>query len=119
MDTTNPKDAAGEAKAPLYLVPPILVIQAADAMAEGAKKYGPYNWRATRVRATVYISAMLRHLAAYADGENVTEDCIHHLAHVAASCAILLDAEALDQLIDDRPTNGPAPGVLADYEPLP
>ena len=43
---TNPKDAIGAAKLPLHLVPDTLRIYAAMAFAEGASKYGAYNWRA-------------------------------------------------------------------------
>lgn len=114
VDNTNPKDRLGVLKAPLRLVPPALAIETARAMANGAKKYGPYNWRDTEVRVTVYLEAILRHVMAYMDGEETAEDSgIDHLAHAAAGLAIIFDARAVGTLLDDRPTRGPAAKLLA------
>lgn len=67
-------------------------------------KTGAYNWRSTQVNASTYISAMMRHWAAYLDGEDRAEDSkCHHLAHIVANCNILMDAEKCGTLIDDRP----------------
>jgi hypothetical protein len=69
----------------------------------GADKYGPYNWRKTKVCTTTYIAAMMRHLNAWRDGEDLDpESGITHLAHVVASCNILMDAAACNTLEDDR-----------------
>lgn len=112
-DSGNPKDAIGDLKPPLHLVPAVLDIQVAQAMRNGAEKYGPYNWREKKVRAHVYIAAARRHLAAWFDGEDVASDSgIHHLAHAAACLAILLDAEATGNLIDDRPVPGAASRLI-------
>ena len=112
-DSGNPKDAVGELKPPLHLVPAALTIQVSQAMKNGAAKYGPYNWREKKVRAHVYIAAAQRHLAAWFDGENVASDSgVHHLAHAAACLAILLDAEATGNLIDDRPPHGAAARLI-------
>lgn len=113
-DPANPKDRLGDTKPQLHLVPPALTILASQAMADGAAKYGPYNWREKPVRMTVYISAIQRHLAALMDGEEVTRDTgVPHLGAIAASIGILADAQATGNLIDDRPTTGPA-GDLID-----
>jgi len=60
---TNPKDLIGTKKPPLGLVPTAGIIHEAMAMKDGAKKYGPYNWRENgkAVRYTVYHNAALRH----------------------------------------------------------
>jgi hypothetical protein len=103
-DTANPKDAAGRAKVPLWLLSP--VAKAAWAMAQfvGKVKYGAWNWRGTQVLASVYLSAAMRHLDAYLSGETYDpDDGTHHLGNVMACCAILLDAAACGKLIDDRP----------------
>lgn len=75
----------------------------------GAEKYGPYNWRETGVCATTYVAAIMRHLNAWRDGEDLDpESGISHIAHVACSCNILLDAQHCNTLQDDRyrkPTN--------------
>jgi hypothetical protein len=55
----------------------------------------------------VYVDAALRHLNAWFDGEQEASDSgVHHLGHARACMAILLDAEATGNLIDDRPAEG-------------
>ena len=99
----DPKGVAGNKKAPLHLIPPTAMEKTAWAHKLGADKYGPYNWRNTRVCATIYIAAMMRHLNAWRDGEDLDpESGITHLAHVVASCNILMDAAACNTLEDDR-----------------
>ncbi len=112
---TNPKDLVGQTKVQTWLVPPAGKIATAEALMDGAKKYGPYNWREKGVKTTVYISAIERHLMAYLDGEDVASDSkVHHLGHVMACCAILLDAEAQGNIVDDRPIHGAASRLLAE-----
>lgn len=113
MDKTNPKDKIGQLKPNLHLVPPVLIIHVAKAMENGSKKFGPANWRKNKVKGTIYISACLRHLMAYSDGEEHAKDSgVHHLAHAAACLGILLDAKETGNLIDDRPTPGVAAAVI-------
>ena len=103
----NPKAAFGSAKPLLGLSPSIFQVQLALALAWGARKYGRFNWRRDPVRGSTYVSAMERHLALYAAGEDVDpETGVSHLGHVAASCAILLDAAANGTLRDDRAATG-------------
>lgn len=115
--SVNPKDLIGATKAPLGLVPPALVVSVAPVMALGAKKYGPYNWRDKQVKLSVYLEAMLRHTLAALDGQWADpESGEPHLAHVAAGVGIVLDAQAIGQLVDDvseRP-KGAAPLLLAE-----
>lgn len=100
---SNPKSALGVKKPPIHLVSPISILHEAMAMAEGGMKYGPYNYRADHVAATVYIAAAMRHILAWSMGEDLTKDSkLHHLAHAKACCGILLDAEANGSMIDDR-----------------
>ena len=107
--TENPKDKIGKTKPDISLVPPVAIIQEAVAMGLGAKKYGPYNWRDTPVRASVYISAAFRHLYQWLDGDNADpESFVSHLAHVRACCGIVMDAESVGKLVDDRPAAGEA-----------
>lgn len=115
-DTTNPKDLLGMRKPPLWLVPSGGLIDVAMAFKDGAKKYGPYNWRKKDVRLTVYIDAALRHLFALLDGEDRARDSDHHhAAHAAACMFIILDALHCDNLIDDRPVKGPAGDLIEKY----
>lgn len=108
----NPKTAAGAKKPDLSVVPPIGVIHLATAMMNGAAKYGPFNWRQQGISTRPYIAAALRHLFAYLDGEDYSADTteagapVHHLGHVMACCAILLDAKSVGQLNENRPVPG-------------
>lgn len=101
---TNPKDAIGDKKAPLHLCSPIAMLHWALAQFAGLLKYGAWNWRPSGVRASVYIAAIKRHTDAYNSGERLDPvDGSHHLGNVMACCAILLEAEAAGNLVDDRP----------------
>lgn len=108
----NPKDSVGAKKAPTRYVPQALVLEVAPVMANGAAKYGPFNWRQQPVSAITYAEAIQRHLSAWVDGQDDAEDSgLSHIAHIAASCGILLDAKANASLLDDR-TPGPAADIL-------
>lgn len=101
----NPKTEHGVKKAPLHLVPPAGIIHEAMAMADGAEKYGPYNWREKNISSSIYYAACLRHLMAWWDGEECAEDSgVHHLGHARACLGILLDG--VETLNDDRPVPG-------------
>lgn len=104
----NPKDLLACEKVPFDLVPTSAVAELATAMAEGALKYGRYNWRVMDVRASVYLAAAYRHLGKYLNGDNYdNETYVNHLASVMACCAIIIDASVCGTLIDDRPPAAP------------
>lgn len=106
------KDIEGQKKTPLRVVPPILDIEVSGPLSQGAQKYGSYNWRDKDISLAMHLEAIERHLAAYKDGENRAPDSgFTHLAHAAATLAILMDAGACGTLIDDR-CYGPAGSVL-------
>lgn len=117
----NPKTAMGAKKPDTSVVPSIAIMHLATAMMNGAEKYGPYNWRDAAVSARVYIAAADRHLKSFLDGENFSADTVaagrpvHHLAHVMACCAILLDAESVGMLNDNRPTVPGKTGELIEH----
>lgn len=116
----NPKTLVGAAKVPLHLVPPSATHYLAMAFKDGARKYGPYNWRDKKVSASVYVAAAKRHIDAWWDGENLSPDAlVEHLAHVMACCAIILDAKSVGMLNDDRPTRGASGELQASFvQPL-
>lgn len=118
VDETNPKDLIGIKKVSMGLLPAAGKITGALAMKHGAQKYGPYNWRDKKIRMTVYLDAIERHLLALQDGEDFASDSgIKHLGHIIAGASIILDAEEGEQLIDDRhKVSGPAPALLERYE---
>lgn len=112
---TNPKDLVGQTKANIFLIPPAALIAEAEAFMDGAKKYLPYNWREKGVRSSVYLSAAMRHMMSYQDGEEVASDSlVHHLGHARACLGIILDAIAQGNLVDDRPVKGSASRLLAE-----
>lgn len=112
----NPKTAYGLTKVPLHLVPPSAKHFLAMGFADGAVKYGPYNWRDNAVSASVYVAALNRHMDAWWDGEEVAKDSgVEHLAHALACIAIIVDAMTSGNLIDDRPTKGAAARLQVDY----
>lgn len=104
----NPKDLFGNKKVSITKLPQIAVLHGAHAMMNGADKYGPYNWRDRAVIASIYIDAAMRHLMAWFEREELASDSgVHHLGHALACCAILLDAQATGNLLDDRPKINP------------
>lgn len=112
---SNPKDQFAVAKLPLHLVPDVLPMFAALAFAEGAAKYGAFNWRETGVRASVYISALRRHLAKWMAGEECDPlTGVPHLASALACIGIILDARMSGVLVDDRPPAQPALSAAID-----
>lgn len=116
-DNTNPKDLLGIKKVPLGLLPAAGKIYGAMAMKDGAVKYGPYNWRDKKVKLTIYLDAIERHLLAIRDGEWAAADSgMPHLGHLIACSAILADAYEGDFLINDLPLPGPCAKTLDKFE---
>ena len=102
-EVLDPKGVAGATKCPMHLLPPFALREAAWAHKCGAEKYGPYNWRRTKVCASTYIGAILRHLTEWQMGaDSDPESGRSHLAHIVASCNILMDAAEHGTLVDDR-----------------
>lgn len=112
---SNPKEAFGDAKIPMDLLPDTATVQFNLAFLEGALKYGQYNWRVAGVKASTYIRAMRRHIAKFENGQDVDPaTMVHELASVGACCAIILDAIACGKLNDDRPPHANMEKALAD-----
>lgn len=110
---SNLKTVAAQGKPTISSIPPIAVFALGKAMQDGEFKYGRYNWRDTGSTSSVFFDAMGRHLFAWYSGEDHAKDSkIHHLAHLMAGCAILLDAEFHGALNDDRPENSNVENML-------
>lgn len=116
----NPKQAYGDRKVPLHLVPPTALIYMALAFREGARKYGAYNYREIDVEAMTYLGAALRHIQAVIDGEWIDPETgdakVPHIGAAMASMGILADAYEGNHLIDNRPPAGPAARLLEEYK---
>jgi hypothetical protein len=109
----NPKNVAASDRIKLSYLPPAGIIHGAHACMDGADKYDPYNWREKQIALMEYASAMKRHIEAWEDGEDEASDSLcHHLGHVIATAAIMLDAIECGCAIDDRPKKGVAASLL-------
>jgi hypothetical protein len=120
----NPKQAYGDRKVPLHLVPPMATAYTALAMREGATKYGAWNFRETEIELMTYIGAIRRHCDAIVEGEWIDNDDLFmpdgtpiwwlpkkpHLAGLLASGAILADQWEAGRVIDNRPRDMEAYG---------
>lgn len=113
----NPKTRLGIQKVPMHLVPPSAKIALATAFADGANKYGPYNWRDETVSASIYYAAAQRHIDRWWDradeGDLAPDSLVHHIDHAMACLAIIKDGLTIGKLNDDRPPKGAA-GALQD-----
>lgn len=99
----NPKDRSGLAKPNLSIVPLIPLYEAALALFEGARKYGPWNWRKEKIDEVVYVDAAIRHLNQWLSGEDIDPDSeLPHISKAIAGLILLRDAQAHDCSIDTR-----------------
>lgn len=101
---TNPKDVVGIRKAPMSTVPSGVMAEVGVAMLEGACKYGRHNYRISGVRASVYYDALMRHMLAWWEGEDVDPDSnLSHVTKAITTLVVLRDAMMQNMLTDDRP----------------
>lgn len=104
LKPTNPKDAIGLTKVPLHLLSPIVKAYASIAHYLGNVKYGAWNWRAGGARASVYVSALHRHVDRWWAGEEFDPaDGTPHLANALCCLNIIIESKYDGKLIDDRP----------------
>lgn len=115
MSEHNPKyiEALKRGKLDFSVVPWAAIIGMAQAMNEGAGKYGRFNFRQDKIEARTYIAAIMRHLlgdpstgsVGWINGEDIDEESgLHHLHKVMACCALVIDAQDHGMLIDNRLT---------------
>lgn len=115
---TNPKDAIGVSKVPFWVVPWRIIGELSLALLEGALKYGAYNWRVAGVRASVYMSATVRHMADFWEGEDIDPDSgLSHVTKAIASLTVLRDSMLHGNWVDDRPPKS-APGWVREFNEL-
>jgi hypothetical protein len=99
----NLKTAAAAGKPTFQAIPMVALVALGKAMQNGEDKYERYNWREAGSTSSVFFNAMLRHLIDWYCGEDYASDSkVHHLAHLMAGCAIILDTELHGKLNDDR-----------------
>ncbi len=113
---TNPKKQYGNKSIPVHLWSPLATAYGSLGLYNGLLKYGAGNYKATKVEASIYIAAAMRHLLAWAEGQEFDPmDGVPNLGGVLANVAILLDARGASMLIDDRQIMG---GYLKEIEAL-
>lgn len=101
---SNPKDALGSNRCPMSIISDVAEAEEALAHLEGALKYGFHNYRVVGVRSSIYLDAIKRHYVKYRNGEDRDPKTgVHHLGYLRACSGVLLDAQAMGILTDDRP----------------
>lgn len=91
-----------QGKAPLSLIPRAALVAEAQVLAFGKQKYDAWNW-AKGMEWSRLLDAALRHITAYADGENNdVESSLNHLAHARCCLGFLLDYVESHPELDDR-----------------
>lgn len=91
-----------QSKEPLSLLSRVWLLGVSRVMAFGAKKYAAHNWRGGIERSRL-VSAALRHILAYNEGEDTDpETGLSHLDH--ASCCLMFARETHETHpeLDDR-----------------
>jgi len=105
---TNPKDALGIKKVPFHCVPCGPLMELGLAMMEGGRKYGSHNYRSVGVRSSVYYDAVIRHLMAWWEGEDIDPDSgVFHIIKAIACLFVLRDSMLMGNCEDDRPLKYP------------
>lgn len=89
-------------KPPISLISRVAIEQEAMVMAYGVSKYGTHNWRGGMDYSRL-VDAALRHIFAFADGQDTdAETGISHLAHARCCLGFLLEFQARNVGTDDR-----------------
>lgn len=89
-------------KPPLSLISRTALEEEAKVMEFGKQKYGTHNWRAGMDFSRL-MDATLRHVYAFADGEDMDKETgLSHLAHARCCLAFLLEYQGKRIGKDDR-----------------
>lgn len=95
-------DKYDDTKLPMDLLPRPALEEIAKVLAFGARKYSRHNWRSGIAYSRI-LSAALRHIHAYNDGESLDpETGLSHLAHAGCCVLFLLTFEKERPELDDR-----------------
>ena len=78
----------------LFREVPYALEETSKALQMGSEKYGVGNWLKVEDGNSRYLSALVRHLTAYYQGEKLDKESgLSHLAHAATNALFLLDLE--------------------------
>jgi hypothetical protein len=112
---TNPKDLMGIRKVSFCCLPWPVLGEAGLGMQEGGMKYGRHNYRSEGVAVSTYVDAVIRHITAYWEGEDIDPDSgIHHIGKAISTLIVLRDAQLNDKATDDRPIKPRNPDWLKE-----
>ena len=101
---SNPKDCVGIRKTPFSTLSGPVLAEMGNAMLEGALKYGRHNYRVVGIRWSIYFDAVMRHLWAAYEGEDIDpESGKPHIVKAMTCLHVLRDAEMRGMVMDDRP----------------
>lgn len=91
-----------QGKPPLALLSKIALLEVGRVLAHGAEKYAADNWRGGLGHRRL-ISAALRHILAWNEGEDLDEETgLSHLAHAMCCLMFAIEEHALRPEYDDR-----------------
>jgi len=111
---SNPKDKIGSKKAPMSTLPAGVLAEIGVAMMEGKAKYGAFNYRIAGIRSSVYYDALMRHIMAWWEGEDIDPASgLPHVVKALSTLVVLRDAQRNGMVNDDRPPISPI-----DYDDL-
>jgi hypothetical protein len=109
----NPKASQGRLKTEFHNIPASAFIpmerldasyaimkELAEAMNEGARKYGRFNWLDQKIEFKDYYNAFIRHYLQWAHESTIDEESgINHLSKIIAGMCVVLDADINNTLI--------------------
>ena len=114
--SSNPKEALGIKKVPLHCLPCGPIMELGLAMMEGGRKYGTHNYRAIGVRMSTYYDAIMRHMMAWWEGEDIDpESGVSHVVKAMACLLVLRDSMLVGNCTDDRPVQYPNKLSVPDF----
>lgn len=75
----------------LSLIPSSLLLEVGRVLTYGAEKYSAHNWRSGITQSRL-MSAAMRHIIAYNEGEDLDEESgLHHLAHAICELSFAME----------------------------
>jgi hypothetical protein len=103
---SKPGKKADNGKPRIELLPFSVLVEISKVLTHGANKYVPDNWQNVPDAKNRYTGALMRHLAAWKEGEAVDpesgEDKLLHIAQVACNALFLVWFETHDSKLEDK-----------------
>jgi hypothetical protein len=101
-DGTRPGTKDDGHKPRWHLLPYDALEQVVRVMERGAEKYGEDNWKRVPNKQDRYWDAMMRHMTAYNNGQELDPEFgTHHMAHAACCALFVLWADMMHEVSDN------------------